>query len=719
MDHPQILIPAPGSRIVVDENEVILFGQPPEVLKGLLREGIRRFDTLVLTDVREKDGSLLNNLEFPFYFFLFFANGFKENRQINLVGDAETISQALRLLRFTLFGPTREELENWQTEPGLRDEWLAISQFLALKDKNGEVIPIEGFFKIIPFENNRAVAGGLTIERNGFDIYRVSNQTGEIDVNLNDDQIIDPPYNVAIDHISGGLAKFGLEVLGGASGFSTDEPCTGLAMCHNGDYILIDSIPFLDRHLQARGIAQNQIRSVFLTHLHDDHCSMFPLMSMPHRVEIITTREIYNMAMEKLSCGLGWSKSIIEEHFTFFEVRAGERINYYGLNIEFHATVHSIPTIGATFSTIHHGQCRDLCIVGDNQNMKAVHEMHKAGIVRDSTLANLNRLYTQKFHILIADGGAGEIHGDPFDALESKSERVVFVHVDKLPEVLNTRFTLASSGKRYTLFEGNDTIYISQINQYLNQWLGHSFPTRWLRSLLTEHEIYRYNTEDVIIMQDAEKPAHVSLILTGYCEVVCNQGDGLESIAMLQAGDVIGDMGSNGSPGANSVSVVARTPVTVCVFDKTNFYNFIDYSGLRETLKLRWRMRPYIKSLPQYAQLSSNVVDKISRIAKWQSVAAGESVTLDDSHMYLLTEGEGTSNGSPCQSGDQFGWSVYRDSLTVEFLATTDCGFIKFDPGEYRPLLESTPQLNYQIRKQVARQSPELADWILGQVEIN
>ena len=429
MDHPQILIPAPGSRIVVDENEVILFGQPPEVLKGLLREGIRRFDTLVLTDVREKDGSLLNNLEFPFYFFLFFANGFKENRQINLVGDAETISQALRLLRFTLFGPTREELENWQTEPGLRDEWLAISQFLALKDKNGDVIPIEGFFKIIPFENNRAVAGGLTIERNGFDIYRVSNQTGEIDVNLNDDQIIDPPYNVAIDHISGGLAKFGLEVLGGASGFSTDEPCTGLAMCHNGDYILIDSIPFLDRHLQARGIAQNQIRSVFLTHLHDDHCSMFPLMSMPHRVEIITTREIYNMAIEKLSCGLGWSKSIIEEHFTFFEVRAGERINYYGLNIEFHATVHSIPTIGATFSTIHHGQCRDLCIVGDNQNMKAVHEMHKAGIVRDSTLANLNRLYTQKFHILIADGGAGEIHGDPFDALESKSERVVFVHV--------------------------------------------------------------------------------------------------------------------------------------------------------------------------------------------------------------------------------------------------------------------------------------------------
>ena len=58
MAEPQQLTPAPGSRIVKDEAEIILFGQPPEVLKGLLREGIMRFDTLVLTDIREKDGSL-------------------------------------------------------------------------------------------------------------------------------------------------------------------------------------------------------------------------------------------------------------------------------------------------------------------------------------------------------------------------------------------------------------------------------------------------------------------------------------------------------------------------------------------------------------------------------------------------------------------------------------------------------------------------------------
>ncbi len=719
MDKPQILIPAPGSRIVTDSKEVILFGQPPEVLKGLLREGIRSFDTLVLTDIREKNGSLLNNLEFPFYFFLFFAHGFAENRKINLVGDADTISQALRLLRFTLFGPTRTELEKWHTEEGQREEWLAISNYLALKDKSGKVIPIEDFFNTIPFENNIAITSNFTIERKQTDDYLVSNTSGEIEVNLNHDQQIQPPYAVPIDHVTSGLAKLGLEVLGGASGFSTDEPCTGLAICHNGDYILIDSIPFLNQHLHARGIARNQVTAVFLTHLHDDHCSMFPLMEMPHRVEIITTREIFNMAMEKLSCGLGWSTEVVEEHFTFYEVSPGETINYFGLKIEFHTTVHSIPTIGATFSTVHRGQHRDVCVVGDNQNMKAVHEMRDAGIARESTVENLDRIYKQNFHILIADGGAGEIHGDPFDALESKSDRVVFVHVDKLPDVLNTRFSLASSGKRYTLFETNDTIYNSQINLYLTQWLGQPLPNRWLRSLLTEHEIYRYNTEDVILMQDTDKPAHVSLILTGYCDVVRNQDDGFQIIATLQAGDVIGEMAIMARADANGASVVARTPVTVCVFDEDDFRHFIQHSGLRETLELRWRLRPSIKSLPQFEHLSSTVIDKISRVAKWQSLGKGENLQINDSYLYILCEGEGHTENQSSQIGEEFGWQAHDNHRMVEFYADSDCDFIKINARAYQQLLNSTPQLNYQLRKQVALRTPELADWLLSTVEIN
>jgi CRP-like cAMP-binding protein len=723
MAKPKILTPAPGSRIVKDGAETILFGQPPEVLKGLLREGISNFDTLVLTDVREKNGSLMNNLEFPFYFFLFIAKGLAENRKINLIGDSDSISQALRLLRFTLMGPIRKELELWNTEDELKEEWLAVSEYLALKDDTGKVIPIEDFFNPIPFVDGLAVTDGISIEHKGTDHYLVRGQGGDVEVNLNSDHNIEPPYPVPIDYVPGGLTKMGIEVLGGASGFAIDEPCTGLALCYNGDYMLIDSIPFLDAHLYARGISKNQISCLFLTHLHDDHCSMFPLMEMPHKVDVITTVEIYQMAMEKLSCSLGWSKSVVEEHFQLIKVAPGDTINFYGLSINIHNTVHSIPTIGATFSAVHQGHYRDICIVGDNQNMSAVRDMEKAGIVRPSTVSNLDHMYTHNFHLLIADGGAGAIHGDPADALNSKAERVVFVHVDKLPEELNTTFSLASSGKRYTLWEGNSSIYTSQINHYLTLWLGQPFPNRWMRNLLAEQEIYRYNTEDVIIAQNASTHGAVYLLLTGYCDVIHYDGEKRHSIATLQAGDVIGEMAILIGSGVRNASAVARTPVTVCVFGEETFRNFIQHSGLQDSLESRWLLRPVIKLIPQYAMLSSSITERISRVADWQVVESGEKISLDDSHLYIFVEGDAritNSDGSTTKAvtGNEFGWRPFTNSKPVELYATDNCGLIKLEAETYLDLLKTVPQLNYQTRKQLAAENPEGVDWLLGEVPI-
>ena len=722
MAEPKLIIPAPGSRIVSNDSEVILFGQPPEVLKGLLREKVSGFDTLVLTDIREKNGSLLNNLEFPLYFFLFFAKGLEQKRKLNLVGDAKSISHALRLLRFTLLGPTRDELDQWHTAEPLKNEWLGVSEALAIKNDAGKPVRIEDLFNLLPFENEIAVAGDFAIERKGVDSYLVSDQGGDVYVDLNDGVAVTPPYPVPTDYVPGGLTKMGIEVLGGASGFSTEEPCSGLALCYNGDYLLIDSIPFLDQHLFARGISKNQISAVFLTHLHDDHCSMFPLMEMPHRVEVITTEEIYTMAMEKLSCSLGWKLDTIKEHFELIKVNPGDNINYYGLNIQVHNTVHSIPTIGATFSTTHKGQFRDVCIVGDNQNMATVRELGKSGVVRAETLANLERLYRHDFHLLIADGGAGEIHGDPADALQSTAERVVFVHVEEVPKALQTTFSVASSGKRYTLIEGDSMIYTSQINHYLTLWLGQPFPNRWMRNLLAEQEIYRYNTDDVIIVQEAESHGSVYLILTGYCEVVRVEDGNRDTVAMLQAGDVIGEMAILTGSGIRNASVVAKTPVTVCVFAEETFRNFIRYSGLQAMLENRWLLRPVIKLLPQFADMSSTVTDKISRIAEWQVVEGGHTKYLDDAHLHIFVEGFGSivnNDGSQEKIviGEELGWRPYLDDRAVEMTATTDCGLITIEAAAYQQLLRSTPQLNYQTRKRVSIDSDASADWLLGEVE--
>jgi len=272
MESLKVSKPADGSRVLQCGKESLLIGQPPEVLKGLLLHKVPTFNTMVLTDSKEKDSS--------------------------------DISRIFRLLRLTLLGPTEAELESWGTPKRVQREWLEAAHYLALKDERGQVREVESFFNVIPFINEQAEAGSFTILHTGHDKYTVSFSEDSLEVDLNEDEHIFPPYQMQSDFIPRDLVKLGLEILGSASGFTANEPCTGLALCYNGSYILIDSLPYLDKHLYARGISKNSVSAVFLTHLHVDHCAMFPLILMPQKVEVITTREIFEMAIEKLSCNL-------------------------------------------------------------------------------------------------------------------------------------------------------------------------------------------------------------------------------------------------------------------------------------------------------------------------------------------------------------------------------------------------------------------------------
>ncbi|MDA1369592.1 MAG: cyclic nucleotide-binding domain-containing protein [Proteobacteria bacterium] len=713
-----LIQPCMGSRLYEDDHGSILVGQPPEVLKGLLLHGVSNFDTLVLPDIKEKGGSLTNSLEFPLYFFLFVSNGLAEGRRLNLVGESVDISHALRLLRITLFGPTRKELDSWKTPPALRDEWLAASEELALKDKRGKTIPVEDFFNLCPFKNGSVDIGKQRITHAETDVFDIGVGPKSTRIDLNEDASIEPPYLVTPDYIPGGLVKMGIEVLGGASGFTPTEPCTGLALCYNGEYLLIDCIPFLDQHLFARGISKNQIAAVFLTHLHDDHSSLFPLLLMPHCVDLITTREIFNMAMEKIACGIGWKEKVIREHFKLVEVIPGVRFNYFGLTIDPHVTVHSIPTIGATFSTVNRGIERDVCVVGDNHTMSAIHDMTRRGLVRKETTQNLQRLYSDRFSLLVADGGAGAIHGDPADAIKSSADRVVFVHVEKLTNEFNTTFSLANSGKRYTILEGDPAIYTSQINHYLTVWLGRPFPNRWMRSLLAEEEIRRYNTDDVILVQDSSTRGYVYLILTGYCDVVQHDGKELHLSAKLQAGDILGEMAVITGAGIRNASVVARTPVTLCVFSEETFKSFIIAEGFQDKLLKQWSLRPAISRQPQFQQLNSTVLEKLCNIAEARILNGGDTFELVDTHWCLISEGDAAMNGMTMFHNEDYGLRPFAPTNIGPITSKEGCKLMLFNAKRLDKMRLETPQFNYYLRKMRMAEPDQLVDWKLGKVDV-
>tara|TARA_R110000824_G_scaffold336_11_gene2381 strand:+ start:26834 stop:28996 length:2163 start_codon:yes stop_codon:yes gene_type:complete len=717
----KLIKPADGSRVVLGKQECILFGQPPEVLKGLLLNKITHFDTLVLSDSQEKDGSLLNNLEFPLYFFLFVSRGLKEKKCLNLVGEADDISRALRLLRLTLLGPIKEELETWGTAVELKHEWLAAAEYLALKNEQGKVREVSSFFNIIPFKDRIAKMPHSTITHLANDTYElvVANEDS-MQISLVDDREINPPYEMQHDFVPRDLVRLGLEILGSASGFTANEPCTGLALCYNGDYILIDSLPYLDKHLFARGISKNQISAVFLTHLHDDHCALFPLILMPRKVEIISTREIYEMAMDKLSCHLNWSIDVIKSFFDFIEVKPNISINYYGLEILTHTTVHSIPTIGATFSTNYKGRTRSICVIGDNHGMGTIKDMAKEGIVSKQTYKKLQNIYTSRFDLLVADGGAGAIHGNPEDALKSDSDRVVFVHVEHLSNKFNTTFSMASSGKRYTVLDGDSSIYSSLMNHYLSLWLGEPLTNRWARSILSEEEVRRYNKGDVIIVQEAQSRGSVFLILTGYCEVVVSNAAGLETVASLQAGEVIGEMAIVTGSRKRNASVVASSPVSVCVFSEETFNAFIRDEGHKDKLLKRWELRQRIWALPQFRGLTSTVLERIAHLAELELVQAGMILSINESYWYLLAQGDAVFNDEDnLEIGSELGYCPFSEALIGKLRASSDCQLFKIPKDKIEYIILEVPQFGYSIRKYRTDKNVSEIDWLRGFVDVH
>ncbi|MDG1112786.1 MAG: cyclic nucleotide-binding domain-containing protein [Pseudomonadales bacterium] len=714
MPHIDIIKPASGSRLIQAAGHSVLVGQPPEVLKGLKLSGCEHFDGVLLIDTRERDGSLMNHVEFLLYHFLFDLGGYARGEKLLLIGNIQAIKQAKRLMKITLLGPDPEQFERWGSEPILAKEWLGIAEDAALRGPDQAILTVDDFFTTHTFVDDQVQIGDLLIEHTGFDQYRFSDGRESQDVDLGDDTLIRPSYPTQKDYQSAGLAKFSLEVLGGASGFSPNEPCTGLALCHNGDYLLIDAIPFLDEHLLARGISKNQISACFLTHIHDDHCALFPLMQAPRVIDIITSIEIFEMAIEKLALGLGWQDTVIREHFRHIPIHPDHAINHFGLIIQAHHTVHSIPTIGATFTVRDGQQTNQICVVGDNHSLRKVQSLHQAGIVRSETLEPLRALYQTRFNLLIADGGAGALHGDPAEFTTSPAERIVFVHIDELPAEFAATFSVASAGKRYTLIDGDLSLYAALIHHYVKIWIGDAGPNRWLRSLVTNAAIKNYNQEDVVLVQGQESKGYVYLILTGYCSVVHHDGHDIKTVATLQAGDLLGEMAALTELGARNASILALTPVTVCRFSEDAFTALANDPKLRAQLNKRWQLRPIINNLAFFKSLNATVNEQISAISELVEYPSGASIILDKDHLYFKVDGALGGDNPLIAASETLGWQPFQEAILGEAIAETLVKLLVIRRDDFEMTRHATPQLNYQLRKLIEQQSVEPISWALS-----
>ena len=464
-------------------------------------------------------------------------------------------------------------------------------------------------------EEQAADLGWATVERLRPNVFRMVSAAGEVgELNLNLECPQQPPYPVPTDLTPTPLVKLGVSVLGGSTGFSATQASSGLALCYNGQYVLVDAIPYLTPHLHARGIARNQVRALFLSHIHDDHCNLISLLQHKRRIDLLTTPLIYRMMLRKLHLALDRDEAGLGEYFNFVPLAPGQTTNYFGLHVTPFYSSHSVPTIGARFEAMHDGANYRILFTGDTQSLAHLRRMRKTGVISAGRYREVAGVYRQPAQLLIADGGEGVIHGDPGDALGSPAERVVILHLDQLAERFDAHFSTASAGKRFTVLEGGTDYHLTRTIEFLLEYFP-EMPPMWISNLLSNQQVLKFNTGDIIIREGAHSEGRVYMILTGQAMVMHYNGTRKIHQARMGAGEIIGEMSIITGQGVRNASVVAETPVIITALSELAFREYVRHQELEPRLKDMWRhrellqTRSYLKGMgqPVIRELSLNV----------------------------------------------------------------------------------------------------------------
>ena len=199
--------------------------------------------------------------------------------------------------------------------------------------------------------------------------------------------------------------------------------------------------------------------------------------------------------------------------------------------------------------------------------------------------------------------------------------------------------------------------------------------------------------------------------------MVASQGDKLQSIAQLQAGEIIGEMAVITGSKRRNASVVASSPVTVCVFSEEIFNAFITSEGHRDKLLTRWDLRLLLRQLPQFRELISTVLEKLAHVSTVLTLAAGDTLQPRDDGWYLQVDGSGRCGSRASLQQVELGFIPYTAACRDEFHAETDCRFILVPRERTEYFMSAVPQFNYLLRKHRLAQGQHKVDWLLGPVD--
>jgi hypothetical protein len=616
------LVPLPNGQAV-------MVGSPPEALKILVLWEFPFPGVVVLPpDPLYASGINQASFEFLLYNHLFRLNGLRNRTPFYVVCDPEQRERVQQLVRHMLHGPTDDEMLAFRTPANHRRQLLREMDVVS-----GEVsrLDLDVMAQVLAFENGRVtLPDGTVIENLPTQEVRITSG-GECACvpRRPEGRALPPLYFAEVDTAVAG-PRFGLQVIGSASGFSGAEWGSCFIVWINGQPLIVDGTPYLDNHLSRLGIEDDHILGYLITHNHEDHANAIGQLVSRRRVTVLTSGPVMASLAMRLCAILNVPMDEVKKLVRWVPLHPGmedygQPLHWFGAEIRTWYSVHTIPTLGLDISM----GGKHIRMPGDTLWGKQLDPLMEQGVITPARHAFIQRTYDNA-DVIVADAGGGPVHPDPQEVHELASHarggRLMVTHV---PESARGFLPTADPGTVVTLIPRGERTPEEAMAMFGSPLLN-AAPERWLLTLLYGGEVIDPAEEAMV------PPEGGVLVLAGTLSL----RDGPKEQYPLQRGDFFHPALT---PDLKNPLLVSTAKWTRLLHIPEELYQaFIRDTGIGPTLERFYRMRPWWRHLTG-EELGLDTMVSLAHLCREREFSPGADIVCQGepaNHFYLVTGGE-------------------------------------------------------------------------------
>ncbi|MDA3956762.1 cyclic nucleotide-binding domain-containing protein [Oceanispirochaeta sp.] len=502
-------------------------------------------NAILLSDLAVQNGYFSNLAEFPILHMMYKQGmalpGHPGNKGTSpwLIGTSDQVNAQNQYIFRGNYGlSSRAEFE----EAGCTKDEVDLMWNLKMKFNFNKILKPEDLLDTTIIDDEAVeLRPDVFLKRTGLNCYKLSynDETVDIDLNLKDDELYEPPYALESRKVS--RENFSIIHVGEGNGWDNTRPCMGSIICFEGKIYLIDAGPNIEYSLNALGISVNDVEGIFHTHIHDDHfAGLTYLIMADHKIKYYATETVMATARKKLAALMGQDISIFDLVLDpiILDCHAWNNVN--GLEVKPLFSPHPVETSIFYFRVMSSSGYKSYGHLADIVSSKIlksfISDNPQEGIAQEF-YDDVWNSYKQYADIKKIDVGGGMVHGEAGDFKNDPSGILILSHLDRPLNVQEKRIgTNVDFGSAHVLIPAS----VNYLRLHASRILNSYFPDAGISDIemLLECPIIEFPA-NTVIAEDSTQMKEVFLILSGKVDYVFSDNGASHE---MTAGSTVGLM---------------------------------------------------------------------------------------------------------------------------------------------------------------------------------